>query len=113
MHEIGIAKGIIDIAESKAREQNSASIQLIKVRLGDYAGVSREALEFGFDVARRGSLAENARLEIENVPMLLSCVLCGPVSNPIRNVLLMCPQCGLPIEPRSDDELQVEYVELE
>ena len=113
MHEIGIAKGIIDIAESKAREQNSASIQLIKVRLGDHAGVSREALEFGFEIARQGSLAENARLEIENIPMLLSCAFCGPVSNPIRNVLLICPQCGLPIETLSGEEIQVEYVELE
>jgi hydrogenase nickel incorporation protein HypA/HybF len=113
MHEIGIAKSIIEIAEAKAREQNSPSIQLIKIRLGDLTAVSREALEFGFEVARRGTLAENATLEIENVQMLPRCAFCGPVSNPIRNVLLMCPQCGLPIESRSEEELQVEYVELE
>jgi hydrogenase nickel incorporation protein HypA/HybF len=112
MHEIGIAKGIIELAESKARELNSASIQLIKIRLDDFAAVSREALEFGFEVARRGTLAENATLEIEIAPMILRCAFCGPVSDPIRNVIRICPQCGLPMESNSE-ALQVEYVELE
>jgi hydrogenase nickel incorporation protein HypA/HybF len=113
MHEISIAKSIIEIAEAKAREANSRSIQSIKIRLGESATITREALEFAFDVARCETLAENATLEIESVPMVIRCVTCGPVTDPVRDVCLICPQCGLPLEVVSGEELQVEYIEVE
>jgi hydrogenase nickel incorporation protein HypA/HybF len=113
MHELSIAQSIIEIAEVKAREGNSQYIQVIKVRLGEFTTVVREALEFAFEVARRETLAENARLEIEIVPMVARCVACGSVTNPVREVCLLCPQCGLPLEVVSGEELQVEYIEIE
>ena len=113
MHELSIAQSIIEIAEVKAREENSRRIQVIKIRLGEFTTVVREALEFAFEVARRETLAENARLEIESVPMIVRCVTCGSVTDPVREVCLICPQCGLPLEVVSGEELQVEYIELE
>lgn len=113
MHEISIAQSIIEIAETKAREENSRSIQVIKIRLGEFTTIVREALEFAFEIARRETLAENARLEIEGVPMVVRCVSCGSVTNPVREVCLLCPQCGLPLEVVTGEELQVEYIEIE
>lgn len=113
MHEISVAQGIIEIAEAKAREANSQCIQTIKIRLGEFTTIVREALEFAFEVARRETLAENARLEIETVPMVVRCVTCGPVTDPVRSVCLICPQCGLPLEIIAGEELQVEYIEIE
>ena len=113
MHEIAIAKSIIEIAEAKAREQNSGPIQAIKIRLGEFTTVVREALEFAFEAVRQDTLAENARLEIESVPMVVRCVTCGSVTDPVREVCLICPQCGLPLEIVSGEELQVEYIEVE
>ncbi len=113
MHEISIAQSIIEIAEAKAREEHSRCIQVIKIRLGEFTTVVREALEFAFDVARQDTLAENARLEIESVPMIVRCVACGPVTDPVREFCLICPQCGLPLEVVSGEELQVEYIDVE
>lgn len=113
MHEISIAQSIIEIAEAKAREQNSRCIQTIKIRLGEFTTVVPEALEFAFEVARQDTLAENARLEIESVPMFVRCMACGPVTDPVREVCLICPQCGLPLEVVSGEELQVEYIEVD
>jgi len=113
MHELSIAQSIIEIAEAKAREENSWCIQTIKIRLGEFTTVVREALEFAFEVARRETLAENARLEIESVPMVVRCVTCGSVTDPVGEVCLICPQCGLPLEVVSGEELQVEYIEVE
>jgi hydrogenase nickel incorporation protein HypA/HybF len=113
MHEISIAEGIIDIAEAKAREQKSLCIQVIKIRLGEFTTIAREALEFAFEVARQGTLAADSRLEIESVPMVVHCVLCGAIENPVRQVCLICPQCGLPLTIISGEELQVEYIEVE
>ena len=113
MHELSIVQSIIEIAEVKAREENSRCIQLIKIRLGEFTTVVREALEFAFEIARRETLAENARLEIESVPMVVRCVTCGAVTDPVREVCLLCPQCGLPLEVVSGEEMQVEYIEIE
>lgn len=113
MHELSIAQSIIDIAEATARNQHSLRIHAIKIRLGDFTTVVRDALEFAFEIARRGTLAENARLEIESVPMRIQCATCGPVPDPVRNVCLLCPKCGLPVKIVSGEELQLEYIELD
>ncbi len=113
MHELSIAQSVIEIAEAKAREGNARSIQTIKIRLGEFTTIVRESLEFAFEVARQETLAENARLEIESVPMVVRCVECGLVNDPVREVCLICPQCGLPLEVVSGEELQVEYIEVD
>jgi hydrogenase nickel incorporation protein HypA/HybF len=113
MHEISIALSIIEIAEAKAREQNSPSIQTIRIKLGEFTSVVKEALEFAFEAVRIDTLAGRARLEIETVPMIVQCVVCGPVTEPVRTVCLVCPACGLPLEIVSGEELLVDYIEIE
>jgi hydrogenase nickel incorporation protein HypA/HybF len=112
MHEISVAQSIIEIAEANARKHNYRCIQTIKIRLGEFTTVVREALEFAFEVARRGTLAEDASLEIEIVPMVTHCAMCGSVNNPMRHVRLMCPDCGLPLEIVSGEELEIEYIDV-
>jgi len=113
MHEISITQSIIEIAEENARAQDCDSIRTIKILLGEFTTVVKEALEFAFEVARRGTLAENATLKIETVPMITRCVLCGNVRNPVRDICLRCPTCGLPLEIVSGEELQIEYIEVD
>jgi hydrogenase nickel incorporation protein HypA/HybF len=113
MHELSIAQSIIDIAENTARVENCGRIQAIKIRLGEFTTIVREALEFAFEIARIGTMAENARLEIESIPMKVECVQCGPAIVPLRAICLLCPQCGLPVKTVSGEELQVEYVDFE
>jgi hydrogenase nickel incorporation protein HypA/HybF len=113
MHEISIVESILDIAEAKARDQDSSSIRVIKIRLGEFTTIVREALEFSFDIARQGTLAEHAILEIEIVPMVIECVVCNAVTRPERTLHLICAQCGFPLKVVSGEELEVEYIELE
>jgi len=113
MHELSIATNIIEIAEAQARAHGSNSIRTIKLRLGEFTTIVRDALEFSFEVARQGTLAEHATLEIETLPLAARCAKCGPVEQPAQEVCLMCPTCGLPLEIVSGEELQVEYIELD
>ena len=57
MHELSIAQDIIELAEATAREKHSRAIQKIKVRLGEFTTIAREALEFAFDVAKNVRLS--------------------------------------------------------
>ena len=113
MHEISVAQSIIDIAEANAREQNARCIEKIKIRLGEFTTTVPEALEFAFEVARSGTLAEDATLEIESVPLVTRCASCGNATDPVRQICPLCPRCGLPLEIVSGEELQVEYIEVE
>jgi len=57
VHELSIAQDIIELAEATAREKHSRAIQKIKVRLGEFTTIAREALEFAFDVAKNVRLS--------------------------------------------------------
>jgi hydrogenase nickel incorporation protein HypA/HybF len=113
MHELSIATSIIEIAEAQARAHCSKSIRTIRLRLGEFTSVVREALEFSFEVARQGTLAEHATLEIETVPLVARCAKCGAVKQPAHEICLVCPGCGSPLEIVSGEELQVVYIELD
>jgi len=113
MHEISIAESILDIVQAKAREQNASSVQVIKLRLGEFTTIVPEALEFAFEVARQGTLAENARLEIEIVPIVLHCVVCDATTKAEPGLRLICTLCGFPLKIIAGEEIQIEYIEVE
>jgi hydrogenase nickel incorporation protein HypA/HybF len=113
MHEISIAESILEIAEAKARDANARSIQVIALRLGEFTTIVREALEFAFEIARRGTLAENARLQIEIVPVIVRCVVCNADAPVVKSICLFCSRCGFPLKIISGEELQIDYVEVE
>jgi hydrogenase nickel incorporation protein HypA/HybF len=113
MHEIGIAESLIEIAEVKAREANARSIQVIALRLGEFTTVVREALEFAFEIAKQGTLAGNARLEIEVVPTRVQCVVCAVDAELLRGAALRCERCGFPLKIICGEEMQIDYIEIE
>jgi hydrogenase nickel incorporation protein HypA/HybF len=113
MHEISIIESILEVAEEKAREFNSSSIKVIKLRLGQFTDIARASLEFAFEVARLGTLAENARLDIEVVPMILHCVVCDVNPHPTGAMSLICSFCGFPLKIISGKELQIDFIEID
>lgn len=113
MHEMALAGSILEIGEMEARKRGATVISKIKLRLGEFAGVVREALEFAFDVLKPGTLAEKAEFEIENVPLRTLCPQCGEASGAKQDFCLLCPQCETPVEILAGREMQVEYIDLE
>lgn len=113
MHELALAQSILEIGEEEARKRPAARVRRIKLRLGEFTGVVPEALEFSFQVAKRGTLAENAELEIERVSLQARCPACGGMVRPEADFCLICPACGAPVEIDSGREMQVEYVDLD
>lgn len=112
MHEIAMTESIIEMAEAEARKHGSDRIDSIKLRIGQFTGVVKEALEFAFDAARHGTLAEKAELYIEIVPMRLKCRLCDKVFSSDGHFDFFCPDCDQPGDIISGRELQIEYIDL-
>jgi hydrogenase nickel incorporation protein HypA/HybF len=112
MHELSVAESILNIAVTEAQKHDAPAIECIKLRLGAFTGVVRDALEFAFEVARHGTLAESAVLEIEIVPLRTKCLNCGCTDTPAGDFCFLCERCGQPVEILTGREMEVEFVDL-
>ena len=113
MHEMAIAQSVLDIAFGEAHKHASKSIKKIKINIGEFSGVVREALEFAFDVLKPDTLAENAEIEIEVVKLSVECDSCGAIECSIRDINLICPNCKKTLRINAGREMKVEYLDLE
>jgi hypothetical protein len=60
MHEMSIAQSVLDIAFSEMEKRAARRVQKIKIRIGEFSGVVKEALEFAFDVLTPDTPASGA-----------------------------------------------------
>lgn len=93
MHELSIARGIIQIVEAEAREKGFARVLEIDLRSGEFSGLMPQCLREFFPIAAEGSRAQGARLNIETVPAVFRCLGCGYEGGVDRKAAC-CPVCG-------------------
>jgi hydrogenase nickel incorporation protein HypA/HybF len=112
MHELSICQALIEQVEAVAREQNAARVLLIRLGIGPLSGVEPQLLEQAFSIARAGSIAADAELQVTSLPIQVSCAACGSVSE-VQPARLVCATCGnWQTTLVSGDELQLTQVEL-
>lgn len=107
-----MTQSIIALAEAEARRYGSDRIDRIQLRIGQFTGVVKEALEFAFDAVKLGTLAESAELCIEIVPMRLKCKRCGMSFSSEGQFDFFCPACDQPAEIVSGRQLEIQYIDL-
>jgi hydrogenase nickel incorporation protein HypA/HybF len=113
MHELSICQGLIRQVQQVAADNNARSVELIRLRIGGLSGVEPPLLERAFEIARAGTLASEAELEIENGPVVVKCRDCGASSAVAVNCLL-CRQCGdWRVTVTEGEELLLLSVEIE
>ena len=95
MHELSIAMSILEVAEEEA-ESRGLDVVAIRLRLGTFAGVVKEALLSSFEMARENSGLPDAELIIEDVPIVIYCPACKKESPPPSMQEICCPICGAP-----------------
>ena len=113
MHEMSLCEGIRGIVEDQARRHGFASVKVLRLEIGRFAGVEKAALTFAFDVVMRGSPAEGARLEILDLPGRAMCYDCGqPVE--VDDRFAPCPLCdGGRLMPVAGDEMRIKDMEVQ
>jgi hydrogenase nickel incorporation protein HypA/HybF len=68
MHEFGIAQSILDSVIKKAKEYNAREISRIELRVGLLKMVTPISLQNAFDMVSSGTIANQAKLDVEEVP---------------------------------------------
>lgn len=112
MHEVGLMQSALDLAVEHAQRQGAQQIHRIKLRVGRLSGVVPEALQFAFDVIARGTMAEEARLEIEDVPVVCFCSGCQEEFT-APGWFFECPSCGQPTaDVRQGADLELASLEV-
>jgi hydrogenase nickel incorporation protein HypA/HybF len=113
MHELSIISALFDTLLEKAREHEAKAVTRVKLKVGKLSGVVPELLESGFDMYKKGTLAEKALLEIEVLPFSVRCRACG-IESEREDFVFACPRCAsTELEIVRGTELFLEKIELE
>lgn len=93
MHEFSLCRALLDTVGRVAREHRSRAVTGIRLRVGALSGIEPALLEHSFALARIGSVAEQALLEIVSASPRIHCRRCETEADVPPNRLL-CPDCG-------------------
>ena len=113
MHEMSIAQSVLDIVLQESRNHKINRVLSVAVKVGELSAVETESLRFCFDFLTKGTPAEGARLDIEEVQVTCRCQECGSKFT-VQELVFTCPSCQSPkVEMLSGRELSVESFEAE
>ena len=93
MHELSIARSIVQLSEQQAREHHSSQIEEVELEIGRLAGVELQTLEFAMESAVKGTLLEKAKIIRHYIDGEGQCSDCEAVF-PVGNLFSPCPDCG-------------------
>jgi len=113
MHELSIIASLFEILLQKAGDAKALKITGVKLNVGKLSGVVPQALETAFEAYKKGTIAETARLEIEELPLKVLCQDCG-LETFQDSYIFVCPGCrSTSLKIRQGTELSLEKIELE
>ncbi|MBC8357928.1 MAG: hydrogenase maturation nickel metallochaperone HypA [Candidatus Aminicenantaceae bacterium] len=113
MHELSIVANLFEVLEEKAKENKAKKILSINLKVGALSGVVPEFLETAFNIYKKDTIAAEAKLNIEEVPLRVQCQKCG--AEIVKNdFVFICEKCdSRELKTLSGTELLLEKVEME
>jgi len=93
MHELSIAKNIIEIIKESVEEKDLRYINKVVLKIGDLSGVVPDSLQFSLEAISTGTELEGTIYEIMKIPFTIKCKVCNNESNNELGIV-KCPACG-------------------
>ena len=93
MHELSICEHLLALVEQEARRHGVTRIIRLRVEIGRLSCLEPEALRFAFDAMAPGTIAEAAKLQIDQPPIRATCKDCG-TSIELESRFAPCTLCG-------------------
>lgn len=113
MHEMSLCEGILQILEDNARSQGFKRVITVWLEIGGLSGVEPEAMRFSFDAITRGTLADQAHLEIIETPGQAWCLQCAKKIQ-VKQRFDECPECGsYQLQVVAGEEMKIKELEVE
>jgi hydrogenase nickel incorporation protein HypA/HybF len=113
MHEASIAMSLLATVSDLCQQEGYNSIETVRLKVGRAAGILPDALLFAFDVVKADTIAKEAELIIEYVPLGGFCGDCGSQFESDERYIYACPACkSRAIKITRGDELQIVDMEV-
>ena len=110
MHELAMAREIIDIVQAEMVRQNLHRVESVVVRIGALTGLNADALAFGFEASVVDTPLAGARLDVQQVPIKAKCRACGQ-EDAVEEFVFICPRCGgTDLEVIEGEELDIDHI---
>ena len=110
MHEYSIVQSLVD-SVAAAVGTRDASVQEVRIAIGEMSGVDCGLLTTAYEVFRAGTLCEHASLTIDRIAAKWHCPRCHiAIAN---GAFLRCTACNEPAQLASGDEIVLQQIELE
>jgi len=93
MHELGVAENLASIVLEVAGNEKLTKVTKVNVSIGEMSQIVPDLLETAFQVTVAGTIAENAILEMEIIPVKLKCMDCNKEFELHENNFI-CESCG-------------------
>lgn len=108
VHELALMQSVVDsVVEQVGTEQ----VVLVRLAIGELAGVATDALRFCFDVCTRNTALANAELDIVSIPGRARCRTCTRVET-MRSLASPCSCGSFDRELVAGNELRLVEVEV-
>jgi hydrogenase nickel incorporation protein HypA/HybF len=113
MHELTLCKNILEIIKQKALEKKCTQVKKIVLEIGELAAVDKAALIFSFNIATIGTMAQNAALQIIDIPGEAFCESCQKLG-PLQQYYDACQICGShALQITQGEELRIQSMVVE
>lgn len=111
MHELSLSEALFDQIDGSLVAHPVAVVRLVRVRVGELAGLEPELFRTAFEVSRERRGHAHAELELVFEPAVWSCRGCGLTL--ARGEALRCPICDGEARLTKGGDLVLERLELE
>ena len=113
MHELSVCQSLLAQVEIIALQHRAERVTGIILHIGPLSGIEANLLQQAFTLARAGSVADQATLVVESLPIRVRCQICERESEALPN-RLVCGHCGdYHTQLISGDEMLLASVELD
>jgi hydrogenase nickel incorporation protein HypA/HybF len=93
MHETAVVEGLMGILKRTAKANGVRRIVSVKLKLGRLHGLDARQIRGAFELFAEGTVADGARLDIDEIEIEARCKACGTAFT-VRRYQFVCPSCG-------------------
>jgi len=96
MHELQVTKSILNIVLRHAQKNGANKVISVQLKIGELSDLENEWIQKYFDYLSKDTIAQNAKLKIERIPVVIKCDSCGhSFEINIKELKdIQCPECA-------------------
>jgi hydrogenase nickel incorporation protein HypA/HybF len=114
MHEASIAISLLETVSEQCLKLGYSSIESVRLKVGKAAGILPDSLLFAFDIAKTGTIANEAELIIDFILLGGHCLDCNASFESEERYIFACPVCdSRSIKITQGDEMQIVDMEVD